>query len=385
MLKLRSAVVLAGALVLAQAVTMSANAPGTLRDTLRAATFDHLTGTFRLDRARSEDPRRAADAALLRLPAVDRDRVLRLVEDRLEPPEAIAIDRRDNRVIIASSRGPRVEFDADGRTHTETTSAGRTLTTRASMSGDLLEVNATGGAGTDFSVSFAPLDNGQALRVSRRIFDDALRQPISIESVYRKTSDVPEWNVYDTTGRDRLPENEPDLRTYVVPDGTTVVASLDQPLDLRNARRGDRVTLTVRDTSRRELDGAVIEGFVTGTATGARNALSLDFDRIRLRNGRTADFAGTIESVRGPNGESYQVDRADPSRDRNEEAVTRGTVGAAVGAIIGAVAGGLKGAAIGAVIGGGAGAGSVLLGSETGRTNLPRGTEFSIRARGDRH
>jgi hypothetical protein len=382
MLKLRSAVVLAGALMVAQAMTMSAAAPGTLRETFRAAPYDHMIGTFRLDPARSEDPRRVADAALLRLPSADRDRVMRLLEDRLDPPEAISIDRQDNRVIIASSRGPRVEFDADGRTHNETTSSGRTLTTRASVSGDLLEVNATGNAGGGFSVSFAPLDNGQALRVTRRLFDEALRQPITIESVYRKTSDVPEWNVYDPNRRD-LPENDPSLRTSVVPAGTTLTATLDKPVDLRNIRRGDLVTLVVHDASRRDLDGATIEGFVTNTpSTTDRIALSLDFDRIRLRNGRTADFDGTIERVRGPNGDDYSVDRSDPSRDRKDEAVTRGTVGAAVGAIIGAVAGGLKGAAIGAVIGGAGGAGTVLIDNSSNRTELPRGTEFTIRAQG---
>jgi hypothetical protein len=52
-----------------------------------------------------------------------------------------------------------------------------------------------------------------------------------------------------------------------------------------------------------------------------------------------------------------------------------------VGAVIGAVTGGAKGAAIGAVLGGGAGAATVLIGDQRS-TDLPRGTEFTIRSRG---
>ena len=383
MLKVTSAVVLAGALVLSQAGTLAATGnsgvPPISRDP-GIAPYDHMIGTFRLDRTRSDDPQRVADLAVRRLPAGERDRVLRLVQNRLEPPDTISIDRRDSRVILASSRGPRVEFEADGRSHVEDTAGGRTRTTRASLSGDILEVTTTGGPNTDFSASFAPLDNGQALRVTRRISDDVLPSPISIQSVYRKTSDVPEWDVYGPNRRD--PANEPESGSVLVPDGMVLSATLNQSLDLRTARRGDRVVLTVQDSSRREFDGATIEGYVTGTSTSDRTALALEFDQIRLRNGRSSEFAGTIESVRGPNGETYAVDRADESSpDRTDQAVKRGTIGAAVGAIIGAIAGGAKGAAIGAVIGGAGGAGTVLIDNKTGRTDLPRGTEFSIRAR----
>ena len=381
MLKLTSAVVLAGALMLSQVGTLSAagdsNTPPSFEDS-RVAPYNHVVGTFRLDRTRSDDPQRTADVAMRRLPAGERDRVLRLIQSRLDPPDAISIDRRDNRVIIASSRGPRVEFEADGRSHVEETARGRTRTTRASLSGDILEVTTTSGQDTDVSVSFAPLDNGQSLRVTRRIFDEALATPISIQSIYRKTSDVPEWDVYDSNRRD--PANEPEFGS-LVPDGTALTATLNQSLNLRNARRGDRVTLTVQDSSRRDLDGATIEGYLTGTSTADRVALSLEFDQIRLRNGRTSSFAGTIDSVRGPNGETFAVDRAESSRDRTDQAVTRGAVGGTVGAIIGAVAGGLKGAAIGAVIGAAGGAGTVLIDNTEGRTDLPRGTEFTIRAR----
>ena len=102
---------------------------------------------------------------------------------------------------------------------------------------------------------------------------------------------------------------------------------------------------------------------------------------IRLRNGQTAGFEGTVEAVRGPNGQQVIFDadqRRDPDSQR-DQAVQRGAIGAAVGAVIGAIAGGGKGAAIGAVIGGGGAAATVYM--DLGQGNLPRGTEFTIRSR----
>lgn len=345
--------------------------------------YQRLTGTYELDPSRSDNPQRAADQAYRQIPANDRARISGQIQSRLDPPDVIAIDRVDNRVTIASSKAPQMTFDADGQPRVEQGVRGRRMTTRAVLYGDQLEVTTTGGAGTDFTVSFEPLENGRSLRVTRRLFDDALRQPIVVQSVYRRTSDTAEWNVYP----DR---REPDTSTEtfesasLVPDGTTVVATLDQPLNVRTAQQDDRVTLTVRNAPLPELEGAVIEGYVMSTPsrTNDRTRLSLDFNEIRLRNGRTSRFAGTIERVRGPNGQSIPFD-GETARDessKKDQAITRGTIGAALGAIIGAVAGGVKGAAIGAVLGGGGAAATVLI-DDQNQLDLPRGTEFTIRSR----
>src|SRR5436190_1349101 len=80
-----------------------------------------------------------------------------------------------------------------------------------------------------------------------------------------------------------------------------------------------------------------------------------------MRDGRTYQFAGFLDSVRTSNGETVQVDNEGTVRDQNQTKTTeeRAAIGTAVGAIIGAIAGGGKGAAIGAILGAGAGAGSV--------------------------
>ena len=169
-----------------------------------------------------------------------------------------------------------------------------------------------------------------------------------------------------------------------MPDGTQLVAVLNDNLSTKQARDGDRFTLTVRSPS--QYDGASIEGHVaqvnrSGQVSG-RAEMSFEFDRIRLRDGRASNFAGYIESVRTTSGETVRVDNEGRVQDDDGQTgrtVTRAGIGAAIGAVIGAIAGGGKGAAIGAAVGAGAGAGSVFV---QGREDLDlmSGAEFTIRA-----
>lgn len=89
--------------------------------------------------------------------------------------------------------------------------------------------------------------------------------------------------------------------------------------------------------------------------------LTLNFDDIRLRDGRMYRFAGIVSSVRAANGETVKVDTEGTVRDSSQTTKTeeRAAIGTAVGAIIGAIAGGGKGAAIGVILGAGGGGGSV--------------------------
>jgi len=151
----------------------------TLRDTAVERSdglYHRLTGTYQLERSRGEDP-----------------------ANRLNAPDTIAIDRNANSVTIASSHGQRITFEADGQARTERGDAGRTISTRATLDGDQLTVTTTGTGGSDFAVTFEPLDGGRTLRVTRRIFDDSLRQPVTVQSFYRRSSHQAEWDVYSRT------------------------------------------------------------------------------------------------------------------------------------------------------------------------------------------
>ncbi|MGH9872467.1 MAG: YMGG-like glycine zipper-containing protein, partial [Pyrinomonadaceae bacterium] len=170
---------------------------------------------------------------------------------------------------------------------------------------------------------------------------------------------------------------------FIIVNGETVLAVLDNDLSSATARQGDRFTATIRQPS--QYEGATIEGHVSnvqrsGRITG-RSQMTLNFDSIRLRDGRTYRFAGLLESVRTAQGDIVRVDNEGAVRDDSQttKTVERTAIGTAVGAIIGAIAGGGKGAAIGAIVGAGGGAGSVYV---QGRDdlNLTRGTELTIRA-----
>lgn len=345
--------------------------------------FNRLTGTYRLDVSRSDDPRDAAERATRNRPAYDRDRLLNSVTARLESPDQLAIDLRGRTVTIASSRAPQITFEADGRERIETTSNGRTIRARATLTGNQLVVSSTGDRGSDFSVTFAPIDNGQRLSVTRRVYAEGLTQPVVVQSTYDRSSDVAQFNVFTSPGN--YPGPVSTTGDFVIPNGELVVATLNDSLSTRTAREGDRFTMVVRQPS--GYDGASIEGHVSnversGRLTG-RSVMTLTFDNIRLRNGSSYRFAGILESVRALNGDTVRVDNEGTVRDDSQTTRTgqRAAIGTAVGAIIGAIAGGGKGAAIGAIVGAGGGAGSVYA---QGRNDLelPSGTEITIRSTG---
>ena len=343
-----------------------------------------LTGTYRLSASQSDDARRAVDDATRNLSLSERQRVYDALLRRLDPPQMLAIDRRGNSVTIASTRAPQISFVADGREQVETTQTGRTVRVRAELSGDQLNITRSGERANDFVVNFDPVDNGRRLLVTRTLYSDRITQPVTVRSYYDRTSDVAQLNIYDTN-RENGGDSGGTVGSFIVPNGTQIVAVLNNNLSTQNAQENERFTMTVRSPG--EYDGATIEGHVTSVNRGGRitgrSEMTMDFDTIRLRDGRSYRFAGILESVRTPEGEVVRVDNEGAVResDQTNKTVTRTAIGTAVGAIIGAIAGGGKGAAIGAVIGAGAGAGSVYV---QGRNDLElnTGTEVTVRSSG---
>ena len=345
-----------------------------------------LTGTYRLSSSQSDDARRAVDDATRNLSLAERQRVYDALLRRLDPPQMLAIDRRGNSVTIASTRAPQISFVADGREQVETTQTGRTVRVRAELSGDQLNITRSGDRANDFVVNFDLVENGRRLLVTRTLYSDRITQPVTVRSYYDRSSDVAQLNIYDTNRENPTGGDYGDtVGSFIVPNGTQLVAVLNSNLSTQNAQENERFTMTVRSPG--QYDGATIEGHVTsvnrsGRITG-RSEMTLDFDTIRLRDGRSYRFAGILESVRTPEGEVVRVDNEGAVResDQTNKTVTRTAIGTAVGAIIGAIAGGGKGAAIGAVIGAGAGAGSVYV---QGRNDLElnTGTEVTVRSSG---
>jgi hypothetical protein len=379
---------LCGVMMLAGTLTLAAQRP---RES--GSPYSRMTGTYQLEIGRGDDPHRAADAATRGLPPDRRDRVYQNLLSRLEPPQTLAIDRRGQMITISSSSGPRATFDADGQVRNESGPNGRAVATRAEIAGDRLSVSTSGNRGTDFLVTFETMNNGDRLRVSRRLDNENLSQAVTVLSYYRRVANEPQWGLYDDPrpsgpdfdGRDdarrTYPPSGAATGSFEVSDGTRFLAILDTPLSTRTSRNGERFTLTVRSPS--QFEGARIDGIVSrvnpNQQSNDRADVMVDFETIHFRGGRTAEFRGVLDTVRTPNGDALRVDAEGGVRDRgtSDTRIEHGAIGAAIGAIIGAVAGGGKGAAVGAIVGG---AGGAILVEGRDHLDLPPGTEVTLTA-----
>jgi YMGG-like Gly-zipper len=421
-------VVLANVSLTVQGQQQRRTPPATNRST-NTVVASRLTGVYRLDVASSDNPQTAAERAYSAYAFGVNQNDIEELTTRLTSPDKIALERRGSMVSIASTRAPRITFEADGRERTEPARNGQLVRTRAVLQGEDLMVSSGGNRDDAFSVTFSPIEGGRRLRVTRRIFSEELGQPVIVQSIYDKISTVARWNIYGepesvrtaaarnipqptpqssvrnrpqplppiVERRDPQPEPLPpvlernnEVYALAIPDGTQFVATLNDDLSTTQSNKGDRFTMTVRSPG--QYEGAIIEGYVSrldraGPFSG-RSEMTLDFSEIRLQDGRTAAFSGFIENVRALDGEDVRVDRegtttVEESGSRTNRTAQRAAIGAAVGAIIGAIAGGGKGAAIGAAIGAGAGAGSVYV---QGRDDLElrRGTELTVRAGNER-
>ncbi len=358
-----------------------------------------LSGTYDLDTARSENiDDIVSDTSLGTEQRED-------LKDKLEAPGQIAIDIRGNQVTLATSNASPVTFTADGRDKSETSATGKTIRVRATLSGEKLIVSSLGGD-TDYTITFTSLSNGKAMKVSRRITTDYLNQTVIAESIYNKTDSVallginqnastPDQNGgYSdndqsppvanggTRGRTPVPAT-PRAGNYIVPNGVVISGILENEINTKISQNNDRFRMTVQSPD--EFRGATVDGYITnvnrsGKVTGRSN-VTLNFERITLRNGQTYDFAGYLQSVTEVTGKNIPVDNEGTIKGDNQtkQTVKRGGIGGGIGAVIGAIAGGAKGAAIGAIIGAGGGAGTVAIQGEND-IRLTQGTTITVQS-----
>jgi hypothetical protein len=365
----------------------------------RSSTYNNgLGGTYQLDAARSENT-----ADIVAGSGTRNDTQKQELEDRLRAPEQIAIDIRGNQVTLATSNAAPVTFVADGRDKTENVN-GRTLRIRATLNGQVLTVSSLGGE-NDYTVSFTSEGGGRTMKVSRRVTTDYLDQTVFAESVYNKTDSVARLGInqggspgptdnggYSSNdpGDNNAPNNSgyPTVNTgrrgeYIVPNGTVITGTLENEINTKISQNNDRFRMTVQSPD--EFRGATIEGYISGVGRSGkvtgRSNVTLNFERITLRNGQTYDFAGYLQSVKDASGKEVKVDTEGTAKGESQtkETAKRGGIGAGIGAVIGAIAGGVKGAAIGAVIGGGAGAGSVAI-QNNGDLQLGKGSTVTVQS-----
>jgi hypothetical protein len=363
-----------------------------------------LTGTYRLNASKSEN----TDQILSETNVAGAQR--QDLQKKLEAPDQIAIDVRGAQVTLATSNSSPITFIADGTEKGDTDASGKAIRVRASLRGDELTIASLGGD-TDYTIILTPTDGGRALKVTRRITTEYLTETVFADSVYEKTNDIALLGIdtgdnsiagvsssSDNTGSNGgwsssdnsqpgQPNNQAAIpgRTgdFVVPNGTVITAMLDSTIDTKLSQNNDRFKMTVQ--SPMQFRGAVIEGHITGVGrsgrVSGRSNVTFNFDTITLRDGKTYDFSGFLQSIKDQNGKTVKVDAEGTIKgdSQTKETMKRGGAGAGLGAVIGAIAGGGTGAAIGAIIGGSVGAGSVVV---QGRDDLQlyKGSTITIQA-----
>lgn len=346
---------------------------------------NYLNGTYRLNVGQSDDVNTAIDRVFYNSNYNQRDRQRNSLQRRLAVPEYLAIEKNNYLIKMASSNANQTSFEANGRPNTEYLSNGRTMMTTATLSGDKLTINSDGDRMNAFFISFEPYNNGQKLRVTRKLYLENRGQTITVSSVYDKSSNTANWNLYRNDNYSNVNYPNYDYGSnygFLIQNRTQLTATLNTDLSTRENIEGQIFTMTVNSPS--AYYGAVIEGTVSKATRSGRltgNAeLGLNFERITYR-GRTYRFEGLIDNIVSTNGKTIKIDNenAIKSGSQTKDTVVRSGIGAAVGAIIGGLAGGEKGAIIGAAIGAGAGSGSILV---QGRDDieLRNGTTFNITA-----
>ena len=145
-----------------------------------------LTGTYRLNPARSDDAERVANRVTAELPAQQRERIRNMIVRRFTAPETLALQRDRRNVTVASTLAPVVTFEADGLPRTEQTPRGRTIQTTASLVGDQLVVTTRGQRGSDYRITFDPVRGGP-LTVTRQLDIEALSRPVEVHSSYDRS------------------------------------------------------------------------------------------------------------------------------------------------------------------------------------------------------
>jgi hypothetical protein len=101
--------------------------------------------------------------------------------------------------------------------------------------------------------------------------------------------------------RKKAVAKKPAARFLPIPNGTEIKIRLDDEIDTKKSRDGDRFTATVLSPSK--YADATVEGHIakideSGKLTG-KTELALSFDRIRLRNGQSGRMAAQVVKVYG--------------------------------------------------------------------------------------
>ncbi|HET9788538.1 MAG TPA: hypothetical protein VFP47_15480 [Pyrinomonadaceae bacterium] len=203
-----------------------------------------LTGVYRIDIPASDKLYSVVAGASSSVPFSEQQRFFIDLAVRLTPPDLLALEQQGTRISVGSSRAPRMTFVADGATRSVRATDGHTVRVRFSAEPDRLVFTSAGRTEDNFTVVFESIDNGKRLRVVRRIAAEALDQPLVIQTIYNKISDVAQWELYGATQMASANADLPEPATTVAPPATDTSAAV-----LRNA-----LTEWIAATNHRDID-----------------------------------------------------------------------------------------------------------------------------------
>ena len=255
-----------------------------------------LTGLYRIDPASSDALYTVVADASTNLPYREQQRFFIDLAVRLTPPDQFSIEQRGRKVSIASSRAPRIDFEADGVARAERGAGGGRVLARAAIEGNRLVVSTDGGAEDKFSVSFEPTEGGRKLIVIRRIHAPGLNEPVVIKSVYDRISEVAHWGIYGEPEVTR-PSERPvtaradDERGRMVAESSRVA----------NGGRAARVDVDDLSRSLREWVAATNErdlarhlSFYAPRLVAFYLARNVSREVVKMERGRAFDGAGLL-------------------------------------------------------------------------------------------
>jgi ketosteroid isomerase-like protein len=156
-----------------------------------------LNGVYRIDLDASDKLYSVIEGATSNVPYNEQQQFFMDLAVRLTPPDLLAIECRENRVSLGSSRSQRIDFVADGVMRSVRGKDGRAVRSRIAFERGSLIFTSAGGSDDNLNFSFTPIDNGRRLRVTRRISSRELIEPVVIQTVYNKTIDAARWDVFD--------------------------------------------------------------------------------------------------------------------------------------------------------------------------------------------
>ena len=298
--------------------------------------FDRrLTGTYRLNTSLSEDTAAAIDKALGGIQSAQRENSRRRLEQRLNSPEVIAIEKKNATITLASSMQPQVTFQADGVARSETNDRGRTVTTTATADQDGLIINYQGERSSDFYLTFLPIAD-RRMKMTRRIYIDGGNNSITVSSVYDKIDNTARWNDVNNTANQTVGASSTVNESFAVPSGARLNAELQS--SITGSGSGEQFTMEVRTPT--QYRGAIISGRVLSedpaSRVAGRSRVALVFETIRLPSGQTHRFAGRVDSVNAVSGDTVTVtNQTAPTGTTKPMSGAAGILGAVIGAISG--------------------------------------------------